>query len=281
MPHPAASAALASLLLASGATAPVGTPPPEPGFRSFPAAGVVLPADKIFVPSRLRAPAPLVVVLHGCEQDADAIAASSRWNELAEKEGFLVLYPNQQWGRNPYNCWNWFLAVNQTAAAGEPAEIAGAVAAAKLVYPVDPDRVYVAGISAGAATAATMLSCYPDMFAAGGIHSGVSYGLAATPGEALDVMKNGPGSRKNRGLCDPGSYKGSVFVIHGSSDPVIVPSNADRVAADFSGARASETIVPGLGHAWSGGAPGLPASDPDGPDATALMWSFFSAAKRR
>lgn len=280
MPHPAASAALASLLLASGATAPVGTPP-ESGFRSFPAAGLVLPADKIFVPSRPSAPAPLVVVLHGCEQDADAIAASSRWNDLAEKEGFLVLYPNQQWGRNPYNCWNWFLPVNQTAVAGEPAEIAAAVAAAKLLYPVDPDRVYVAGISAGAATAVTLLSCYPDLFAAGGIHSGVSYGLAATPADALDVMKNGPGSRANRGLCDPGAYKGGVFVIHGSSDPVIAPSNADRVAADFSGARVREMIVPGLGHAWSGGAPGLPASDPNGPDATGLMWSFFSASKRR
>jgi len=220
-------------------------------------------------------------VLHGCEQDADAIAASARWNDLAEKEGFLVLYPNQQWGRNPYNCWNWFLPVNQTAVAGEPAEIAAAVTAAKLLYPVDPDRVYVAGLSAGAATAAALLSCYPDVFAAGGIHSGVSYGLAATPADALDVMKNGPGSRKTQGLCDPGSYKGSVFVIHGSSDPVIAPSNADRVAADFSGARVRELIVPGLGHAWSGGAPGLPASDPNGPDATGLMWSFFSAAKRR
>ena len=45
--------------------------------------------------------------------DADAIASVSRWNELAEKEGFLVLYPNQQWGRNPYNCWNWFLRRNR------------------------------------------------------------------------------------------------------------------------------------------------------------------------
>lgn len=281
MPHPAASAALASLLAASGVSAPVGAPPLETGFLSFPAAGAVLPADKIYVPSNLKGRAPLVVVLHGCEQDADAIAASTRWNALAEKEGFLVLYPNQQWGRNPYNCWNWFLPLNQSAVAGEPAEIAAAATAAKVVYPVDPDRVYVAGISAGAATAATMLSCYPDLFAAGGIHSGVSYGLAATPGEALDVMKNGPGSRKNGGLCDPGAYKGSVFVIHGSSDAVIAPSNADRLVADFSGARVREMIVPGLGHAWSGGAAGLPASDPNGPDATALLWSFFSAAKRR
>src|SRR6185312_13279245 len=101
MAHPAAAAALASLIAASGASIPV-----ERGFQSFVAAGPVTPPDKIFVPSRLSGPAPLVVVLHGCEQDADAIAAGARWNELAEKEGFLVLYPNQQWGQNPYNCWN-------------------------------------------------------------------------------------------------------------------------------------------------------------------------------
>jgi poly(hydroxyalkanoate) depolymerase family esterase len=307
MPHPAAAAALAALLSAANAPAPVGAAASfERGFLSFAAAGPVLPPDKIFVPSHLDGPAALVVVLHGCEQDADAIAASTRWNALAEKEGFLVLYPNQQWGQNPYNCWNWFLPLNEAPGFGEPAMIMAAIWAVKASYPVDASRVYIAGISAGGADAATMLSCYPDLFAAGAIHSGVAYGVAADAFAAQDVMKDGPGDRARLGVCDPSSFKGRVFILQGSSDTAVNPVNADRVAIDFAGknaeravtkvpssgetygyqtidsagGRVREILVDGLGHAWSGGAPGASATDPRGPDATGLMWSFFSALRR-
>jgi poly(hydroxyalkanoate) depolymerase family esterase len=301
---PAGTAALVLLLAASASPAGAAA---NRGFQTFAAAGVALPPDKIFVPSRLDGPAPLVVVLHGCEQDADAIAASTRWNALAEKEGFLVLYPNQQWGLNPYNCWNWFLPMNETPGIGEPAAIMGAIWAAKASYSVDPSRVFVAGISAGGAEAATMLSCYPGEFAAGAIHSGVAYGVAADPSAAQDVMKNGPGDRASAGVCDPSSFKGSVFILQGSSDTAVNPANAERLVTDFAGKGASrvvavvppsgetygyrridladgrvrEVLVDGLGHAWSGGAPGASATDPRGPDATGLMWSFFSTARRK
>ncbi|HEX4046871.1 MAG TPA: PHB depolymerase family esterase [Elusimicrobiota bacterium] len=276
----------------------------EAGFQNFAGAGVLTPPDKLFVPSRLDGPAPLVVVLHGCEQDADAIAAGTRWNDLAEKEGFLVLYPNQQWGLNPYNCWNWFLPANEAPGFGEPAEIVAAIEAVKNFYPVDASRVYVAGISAGGAEAATLLSCYPDEFAAGAIHSGVAYGLVADAFSAQDVMKDGPGDRPRLGVCDPASFKGSVMIVQGSTDAVINPLNAERLATDFArdagrsvasvppsggidgyrridfaGGRVRELLVDGLGHAWSGGAPGASATDPRGPDATALMWSFFRGAR--
>ena len=308
MPHPAATAALAALLSASNAPAPVGAAASfERGFQSFAAAGPVLPLDKIYVPSHMNGPAPLVVVLHGCEQDADAIAASTRWNELAEKEGFLVLYPNQQWGQNPYNCWNWFLPLNEAPGFGEPAEIDAAIWAAKVAYPVDDSRVYIAGISAGGADAATMLSCYPDLFAAGAIHSGVAYGVAADASAAQDVMKDGPGDRARLGVCDPASFKGRVFILQGSSDTAVNPLNAERLATDsagkntrrvvtavpahgetygnqiidLAGGRVREILVDGLGHAWSGGATGASATDPRGPDATGMMWSFFSASRRK
>lgn len=306
MPHPAATAALAALLSSANTPAPVNAAASfDHGFLSFAAAGPVLPPDKVFVPSRLDGPAPLVVVLHGCEQDADAIAAGTRWNELAEKEGFLVLYPNQQWGQNPYNCWNWFLPLNEAPGFGEPAAIMAAIWAAEASYPIDGSRVYVTGISAGGAEAATMLSCYPREFAAGAIHSGVAYGAAADALAAQDVMKDGPGDRPRFGVCDPASFKGGVLIVQGSTDPVINPANAKRLATDFAGdgervvtavpprgetygyqriefagGRVREILVDGLGHAWSGGAPGASATDPRGPDATGLMWSFFSASRR-
>lgn len=288
--------------VASLRSAPAGS-----GFLSFPAAGAVLPPYKIYVPPHLGAPAALVVVLHGCGQDADAIAASARWNALAEKEGFLVLYPNQQWGLNPFNCWNWYLPINETPGRGEPAAIMAAIGAVKALYPVDASRVYVAGISAGGATAATLLSCYPGSFAAGAVHSGVAYGLAADAFAAQDVMKNGPGARERRGVCEPSAFSGGVLVVQGLADTAINPLNAERLATDFagtgaartvvsvpargegygyrlvdlagSGARVREVLVDGLGHAWSGGASGASATDPRGPDATGMMWSFFSASR--
>lgn len=292
----------ATLLLAAFLAVPA-----RAGRIPFAAGGHLAPADRLFVPSRPRAPAPLVVMLHGCTQDADAAAAATRWDELAEREGFYVLYPNQQWGRNPYNCWNWFFPYNQAAGFGEPAEIAAGVAAAKALYAIDPSRVYVAGLSAGGAEAAIMLACYPETFAAGAVHSGVSYALVTDAADALAVMKDGPGGRRSSGLCDAARFPGGVFVIHGSSDAAIAPSNADRIAADFAGGgargapaaapadggkygwtetdyaggRVREIVVEGLGHAWSGGPAGAGATDPRGPDATALMWAFFSSNKRR
>lgn len=275
----------------------------EPGLHALAGGVHFAPADQLFVPSHPQAPAALVVMLHGCQQDAAASAAATRWDELAEREGFFVLYPNQQWGRNPYNCWNWFFPYNQAAGFGEPAEIAAAVMAVKTLHAIDSSRVFVAGISAGGAEAATMLACYPEMFAAGAVHSGVSYALTADAADALDLMKNGPGTRRNSGLCDPASFTGGVLVLHGSADPVIAPSNADRVAADFAGksaargapsstpvdgnrygwtttdlagGRVREVLVEGLGHAWSGGAAGANATDPRGPDSTGMMWKFFS-----
>jgi len=290
----------AAALLAAGARA-------ETGLQAFTAGGHAAPADLVYVPAHPKSPAALVVMLHGCEQDAAASAAGTRWNELAEREGFFVLYPSQQWGRNAYNCWNWFFPYNQAAGFGEPAEIAAGVAAAKALYPIDPAHVFVAGISAGGADAATMLSCYPDLFAAGAVHSGVSYALAVDAAGAFDVMKNGPVARRSQGLCRPAAFGGKVLVIHGTADAVIAPSNADRTAADFAGkgepgpavatpaaggrygwtttdfagGRVRLVRVEGLGHAWSGGAAGANATDPNGPDATGMIWSFFSAAKAR
>ncbi|MBI3564947.1 MAG: PHB depolymerase family esterase [Elusimicrobia bacterium] len=260
---------LAALLLASAARA-------EPGRRAFPAGGHLAPADRLFVPSKPKVPAALVVMLHGCEQDADAVAAVTRWDALAEREGFFVLYPNQQWGRNPYNCWNWFFPYNQAAGYGEPAEIAASVRAVLALHPVDRARVFVAGLSSGGAEAAVMLACYPDLFAAGAVHSGVSYALVSDAAGALEVMKRGPEGRRGGGLCDPAASSGGALVVHGAADPVIAPANADRLVADFSGGPSRKVLVEGLGHAWSGGPAGLPYSDPKGPDATALMWAFFT-----
>ena len=129
----------------------------------------------LFVPPRPQLRPPLVVMLHGCAQSARDFALATRMNERAAERGCLVLYPEQTRAANRSRCWNWFDARDQQRDAGEPAIVADLVATIVAEHGVDPRRVYVAGLSAGAAAAAVLGETYPDLFAAigGAFGSGV------------------------------------------------------------------------------------------------------------
>jgi len=267
------------------------------------------PPYRLFIPSAPAAGgAPLVVMLHGCNQDATSVAAGTNWNAQAESKGFFVLYANQQRNRNGFNCWNWFLPGNQQAGAGEPAEIMASVDEVLAHYPmIARHRVYVSGLSAGGAMAAILLSCYPSRFAAGAIYSGLPYGIVNGMWDAFSLMASGPGQRpRQQTACDPHAFHGGVIVVQGSSDRVVNPKNADRLLADFipanatqrrvvdvppsnyslgyrlttvsstGGLVAEQVVVDQADHAWMGGASGVAYCDPRGPNTTAMIWSFFA-----
>nr|WP_176541241.1 PHB depolymerase family esterase [Bacillus sp. AFS076308] len=115
---------------------------------------------KLYVPSEYQEEkdTPLLVMLHGCEQDPDDFAAGTNMNELAEKENFLVLYPDMNHlfnpmdpaGYNPFGCWNWFLDKNQHRGEGHPRLINAIINQVKSRYRIDSGKVYAAGLSAGA-----------------------------------------------------------------------------------------------------------------------------------
>jgi len=194
---------------------------------------------RIHVPKGLKGPAPLVVVLHGCTQDAAVYDHGAGWSALADKQGFILLFPEQSAQNNPLLCFNWFAHEDNQRGLGEAASIANMIAAVKAAHEVDPERVFVTGLSAGGAMTGVMLAAYPELFAGGAIIAGVAYGCASGVAEAFECM-NGPGRGSSGGLAGKvrraSPHKGPwprVQVWHGSADRTVAPSNGDAIARQW------------------------------------------------
>jgi len=265
---------------------------------------------KLYVPSGYCGQAlPLVVMLHGCTQSPDDFAAGTRMNALAEEHTCLVAYPAQAASANASKCWNWFNPGHQQRGQGEPSLIAGITRQVMRDYSVDPRRVYVAGLSAGAAAAVIMGITYPDLYAAVGAHSGLACGAASDLRSAFAVMRQGPAARRSDSVPGDGKYWRIVpmIVFHGDEDTTVHPRNGDQIIeqsranttavlqtrvhhgrivgghaysrtfhADARGQVVLEQwVIHGAAHAWSGGSPAGSYTDPQGPDAAQEMLRFF------
>jgi poly(hydroxyalkanoate) depolymerase family esterase len=250
---------------------------------------------------------PLLVMLHGCGQDAQAFADSTRMNALARRQGFVVLYPEQERLANPQGCWNWFDTKSGRAQA-EAASIMATVDQACLLHGADRDRVAVAGLSAGASMAALLATRYPERFRAVAMHSGVPTGTANSTLTALGAMH---GRRATAALAPPLAGAAGLpplLVLQGLADTVVAPANAQAAVRIWAEASAAQALprryaqrgkrypvaitdfkhgrrlcatlveVAALGHAWSGGAARRPFSDARGPDASRMIWAFVRSA---
>ncbi|MBJ2155801.1 extracellular catalytic domain type 1 short-chain-length polyhydroxyalkanoate depolymerase [Variovorax sp. IB41] len=277
------------------------------GYHLFRPAGLQLePGEKL----------PLMVMLHGCGQTGRDFAASTRMNALAARQRFLVLYPEQDRLAHPQGCWNWYERRSGKADA-EAATLMAAVDQACMLYPVDRERIALAGLSAGASMAALVATRYPQRFRAVVMHSGVAPGAAKSSATALGAMRgqNVPpmpvtAVGKAMGAAAVFATLPPMLVLHGDADAVVAPSNAVNSAAVWATAvgarpglprdvqrgkrrpmrvtdfkRKGRTVVSlceiaGLGHAWSGGASRLLFSDAAGPDATRMTWAFATTQFR-
>jgi poly(hydroxyalkanoate) depolymerase family esterase len=303
---------------------------------------------------------PLVVMLHGCDQDAEVFAEMTGMNLLAARYGFGVAYPEQS--DHPLRCWRWYEPAHQVRGQGEPAAIVSVVdaIAARRDVTIDHSRIYIAGLSAGASMATIVAATYPDVFAALAVVAGVPYGAASDCLGAFNVMERiaarmptpdafsawtdywnaywtcslagdinpflapipAPDALGGRALEAMGDARRVVplVVFQGLADQTVRPHNGrdvvsqwaqtDDLALDgaddddvddvpeaekpgsvsggheflersYGDERGNEVIraylIRGMAHAWPGGAPNMDYSDPAGPDASRLIWTFFSA----
>jgi poly(hydroxyalkanoate) depolymerase family esterase len=295
-------------------------PAPVPTLDIVPAGGKFIEATysnsagtrayKLYIPSRYQGQAlPLIVMLHGCTQSPDDFAAGTRMNLIAEEQTCFVVYPAQPSDANPAKCWNWFRPTDQRRDQGEPSLVAGITRQVMREYSVDPQRVYIGGLSAGGAAAAVMGATYPDLYAAIGVHSGLPCGAANDLPSAFVAMRQGDlaaasGSGDISGVLRNGPAVPTI-VFHGDQDTTVHPRNGDHVIAQSmrttnsqktvhrgrvpGGHSYTRTIhadpsgrailehweIHGAGHAWSGGSPAGSYTDPQGPDAAREMLRFF------
>jgi poly(hydroxyalkanoate) depolymerase family esterase len=310
--------AMTRLVVKSGARAMVRAMGPAPRARATRThagawtAGVALGATgarrfRLYQPPDIAAGEhlPLLVMLHGCGQDASSFAASTRMNAVARRERFLVLYPEQDRLANSQGCWDWF-ATRSGRAYGEAASIMAAIDQVCTLHPADRQRVAIAGMSAGASMAALLVTRHPGRFKALVMHSGIPPGTAHSGLSALRAMR---GHRPTLPLeaTTPSALAVTwppLLVIHGEADGVVSPRNGHAAVQAWAAAalaraghprqvqrgqrhamtvtdylHAGRTVatlasVSGLAHAWSGGAASQPYGDARGPDASRMTWAF-------
>lgn len=224
---------------------------------------------KLYVPNHQtqKTPLPMVVMLHGCEQDSDQFAEETRMNQLAEKEPFIVLYPTMNRFFNPLfdephifnlaGCWNWFLDENQHREDGLPKIIADMIKAAEKilikkynVY-IDQNKIFAVGFSAGGAMAGILGVTYPEIFSGIAICSGLPYDAAKTNlwkdpwnREAEYAMKNGvkdpyeSGKKAFRELekaffITKRQKKLPLILFHGMKDTTVNPINSNQMVIQW------------------------------------------------
>lgn len=261
---------------------------------------------RLYRPAGLAGQAvPLLVMLHGCRQSAAELAAVSRMDRLADQQDWMLLLPEQDRLAHPQGCWNWY-GVRTGRAQAEAQTLLAMIEQVAAQPGCDPDRVALAGLSAGAGMAALMAERAPGRFRAVAMHSGVAPGAAQSQATALAAMQGRRQPVLQAGHVAPGAAGRlpPLLVLQGRRDGVVAASNGRAAAQAWAHAmgalpglprtvqrgkrhamhvtdyrlagRAAVTLceIDTLGHAWSGGAADRPYSDPAGPDASRLIVAF-------
>lgn len=264
---------------------------------------------RLHVPAHLNGTTsvPLLVALHGCTQNANDFAEGTRFDQLADRYGAIVVYPEQTERANARRCWNWFLPANQSRTKGEPAAILAIVEEICERLNVDRSRIFVTGLSAGAAMAAILAEQAPDVFAAVGVVAGIALHVSHDVRTAYRAMRGELDPDAVVPIIPPGAPDAygrmRAIIWAGSRDRTVAPANAQLLAVQFrkllhlpeghdeltvmsdgllsqwsdgeNHVRVVLRTIEELGHAWSGGSLRGSHTAPKGPSASEAIMRFF------
>lgn len=198
-----------------------------------------------YLPDKLRTPAPLVVVLHGCRQTAMHHAEAAGWIQHADRWGFALLLPEQQSINNISLCFNWFQPEDTSRDQGEALSIRQMIERLSADLPINHQKIYVTGLSAGGAMTAALLAAYPEIFAGGAIIAGIPYGCASGFFSALWCQGFGPNlepaewkeaaRHATANIKPSGIHRPRISLWQGESDWVVNPANAQELLEQWTG----------------------------------------------
>lgn len=204
----------------------------------------------VYVPSSELKNVPLVVVLHGCNQNAKTIAAESGWNQLAKKNDFIVIYPEQKMFNNGSRCFNWFNPNDTEHQKGELESIMQMIRYSVKNYSVDSNRIFIYGLSAGAMMSVAAGTVYPHQFKGVVVFSGGPYKAAENPIDALQVMRNSSKESVQELVTKAKKEKQSktdkyplLIVLHGKKDNVNTIANSNKLIAQWLLLQQADTIA--------------------------------------
>lgn len=192
----------------------------------------------LYVPPGEPMNRPLVVELHGTLATANNAASGTRWNSLAKQKGFFVVYPEQDPGApggslaTLLRSWNWFDPAHHSRDAGEASIIADIARRVISDWSIDPNRVYVSGLSAGAAMSVVMAAAYPDVFAAHAVMAGCPYkGFPCLASQSF-VPPELSGEAAFRAMGERARLM-PFFAVQGTADWLVPPVNTEQVVQSW------------------------------------------------
>lgn len=211
----------------------------------------------------------LVVFLHGCNQTHDA-ARTAGLVRIADERGVHVVAPEQGAFNNGNVCFNWFDRADTGRDSGEAASIRAMIGRSVDVHAIDATRIFVAGLSAGAAMVSSLLAAYPDVFAAGAALAGGPAGCARSVLDAPSCMSDPPSlsgdewAERVRDIAPDGAERTAwprLLAMHGAEDAVVSPSCTDATVAQWAALHGIDASEPAITETIPAGVPGNATRD--------------------
>ncbi len=193
-----------------------------------------------YIPTNLTGTSPLVIVCHGCDQDAQEISDRTEWNKLADAYGFKILYPEQNILNNGSKCFNWFNSFDNERGQGEMASINQMIDYMVANHDIDGNRIYITGLSAGAGITVAFAASYPDVINRAAALAGGPYKSASSSLDALYAMNPGYDRTSTQWgdkiRDEHPNYTGDfpkMAIFHGTSDAVVAYANAEELTEQW------------------------------------------------